>query len=131
MVDQVQTAVDPEQNSGEGDGMAPFCHNVKIYPVEVSEMNITTNVTFEIGYSVETSQSLIENGIKEYLNSLCQEWQSREFDETIVRVSQIEAKILNVDGVLDVSNTTLNGSTENAVLDFKTIPVFGGVTINV
>ena len=41
------------------------------------------------------------------------------------------AKILNVDGVLDVSNTTLNGSTENAVLDFKTIPVFGGVTINV
>ena len=131
LVDQVQTAVDPEQNSGEGDGMAPFCHNVKIYPVEGSEMNITTNVTFEIGYSVETSQSLIENGIKEYLNSLCQEWQSREFDETIVRVSQIEAKILNVDGELDVSNTTLNGSTENAVLDFKTIPVFGGVTINV
>ena len=131
LVNDVQTAVDPEQNSGEGDGIAPICHNVKIYPVEKVTIDITADITFEVGYSKETSQSLIENVVKEYLTSLNESWESREFDETIVRVSQIEAKILSVDGVLDVNNATVNSSTENLVLDFKTIPVFGGVTINV
>ena len=84
--------------------------------------------SWELKYCYDNEDKKV---VKEYLNSLNESWQSREFDETIVRVSQIEAKILSVDGVLDVNNATVNSSTENLVLDFKTIPVFGGVTINV
>lgn len=131
LISEIQTAVDPEQSHGEGDGMAPICHNVQIYAVGSTTVNVTTTVSFESGYSKETSQSLIEDVVKEYLLSLCESWESREFDETIVRVSQIESKILTVEGVLDVNNTKVNGSTNNLVLDYKTIPMFGGVVINV
>ncbi len=57
MVNDVQSAVDPEQCSGEGDGIAPICHNVKIYPVEKVTIDITADITFEVGYSKETNKA--------------------------------------------------------------------------
>ena len=47
----------------------------------------------------------------------------------IVRVSQIENRILNIDGVLDVLNTKINGSTENLPLNIEEIPVIGNVEV--
>lgn len=131
LISDIQTAVDPEQSHGEGDGMAPICHNVLISGVTPLSIDIATKITFETGYSVETTQSMIEDVVKEYLVSLCENWESKELDDIIVRLSQIESRILTVEGVIDVIDTTVNGSTNNLVLDYKTIPVFGGVTINV
>ena len=42
---------------------------------------------------------------------------------TTVRVSQIEARILSVKGVADISSTHLNGKAENLILDKYEIPV--------
>ena len=131
LINQIQTAVDPEQNSGEGDGMAPICHHVKIYACGSITVNVTTTISFDAGYSSATSQSLIESAVSSYLDELRQTWESREFEDTAVRISQIEAKILAVEGVLDVNDTRINGSTSNLIMDYTKVPVFGGVVINV
>ena len=86
-------------------------------------------VTFDTGYSATTNQLLIENVVKEYLEELRASWESLERNSTIVRISQIESKILSVEGVLDVTNTTINGASENLILDYMNIAVFGGVAI--
>ena len=47
----------------------------------------------------------------------------------IVRISQIENRILSIEGVLDVLNTKINGSTENLPLNVEEIPVIGKVEV--
>lgn len=131
LINTVQTAVDPEQSHGEGDGMAPICHNVLIVPVEAVDVSVTTNITFDTGYSVDTSKSLIEAAINEYIISLRKNWESYELDDTIVRISQIENRILAVEGVLDVTDTTLNNIDENLVLSYEKTPFLKEVIINV
>ena len=46
----------------------------------------------------------------------------------VVRISQIESRILEVAGVLDIMNTRINASTENLTLTPVEIPVVGEVT---
>lgn len=129
LVNDVQSAVDPEENHGEGDGIAPICHSVKIHPVEGVAINVNTTITFDAGYSSATSLEAVKGAINEYLLSLREEWEEKELDSMIVRLAQIEAKILSVEGVLDVTGTTINGASSNATLEFMQIPVLGGVSV--
>jgi uncharacterized phage protein gp47/JayE len=46
----------------------------------------------------------------------------------VVRISQVETRILGVKGVLDVAATEINGSADNLVLTRYQIPVLGGVS---
>ena len=45
-----------------------------------------------------------------------------------VRVSQINTGFLNVQGVIDAQDTSINGADGNLVLGEYEIPVFGGVS---
>ena len=45
----------------------------------------------------------------------------------IVRTSQIDTRLLGVQGVLDVQDTLVNGSHDNFVFGKYEIPVLGGV----
>ena len=45
----------------------------------------------------------------------------------IVRISQIDTRLLGVQGVLDVQDTFVNGSHDNLILGKYEIPVLGGV----
>ena len=47
---------------------------------------------------------------------------------SVVRISQIETKILQIEGILDIENTTLNDSTSNLTLTEYEIPVMGVVS---
>lgn len=129
LVSVVQSLVDPEQNHGEGDGMAPICHKVLIKGVNTENIAVSTSITWDTGYSAGTSMSQVEQAIEEYFYLLRKNWESNEQNDTIVRIAQIEAQILAIEGVLDMQGTTLNGTTENIVLDYTSIPALGGVTI--
>lgn len=131
LIDEIQTAVDPTVNSGEGDGMAPICHTVKIQAVTGITINLETTIAFDDGYSPATSQSQIENAVENYLADLRSEWESCELESMIVRIAQIESRILMVEGVLDIANTMINGSATNLTIDYTSIPLLGGVTIDV
>ncbi|MGG1598025.1 baseplate J/gp47 family protein [Paenibacillus naphthalenovorans] len=129
LVDEVQTAIDPVQNSGQGLGLAPIGHQVTIAGVQGVTVNVTTTVTLQSGVTLGQVQGEIESVISDYLLSLRQMWADE--DNLIVRVSQIEARILTVDGVTDVAGTTLNGVAANLELQSEQIPMLGTVTINV
>ena len=64
--------------------------------------------------------------IQSYFNDLTQTWADSE--NLIVRVSQIETKVLNVDGIIDIAGTTINQGTANISLDADEIPILGAVT---
>lgn len=128
-VTAVQTAVDPEQSHGEGDGFASIAHNVLIIPVTAVPVQVSVEITWEIGYSEETSKSQIDAAVQGYLLKLRQDWEKNEFNDLYVRISQIEARILSVDGIADTANMSLNGAAENLILKYNEIPIFGGVAI--
>lgn len=129
LVDEVQNAIDPPANSGQGYGLAPIGHQVTIAGVQPLTVDVETTVTLESGVTAGQVQGPIEEVIDGYLAGLRQSWA----DETqlVVRVAQIEAAILSVPGVIDVADTKLNGSAANVMLDSEEIPVLGTVTIHV
>ena len=47
----------------------------------------------------------------------------------VVRVSQIESRLLNLAGILDVADTKLNGQAGNLVLEADHLPVLGTVEV--
>lgn len=128
LVNHVQTIVDPIENSGEGLGTAPIGHKVTIVGVTGKTINIETTIALAQGVTVGQVQSSIENVIAEYLLSLRKEWANQV--QLVVRIAQIDARILTVPGVVDVSNTKLNGATNNITLGEEEIPILGMVTIN-
>ena len=131
LIAEIQEAVDPTETTGEGDGMAPICHSVVVKAVEAVDISIETTITFEDGYSTDTSQSQVEKVVNAYFTELKAAWESRDASNTYVRISQIESRILDVEGVVDVANTTINGEASNLVLSFEQIPVLKEVIIDV
>lgn len=126
LVNNVQQILDPEENAGEGYGLAPIGHVVSVESAKPVQTFIRTTVTFEEGYSWSNLKNTIEEAVSAYLLELRQVWAGNS--QTIVRVSQIETRILGVGGVLDVANTKINGSTSNLTLGQYEIPVLGGVS---
>ncbi|MCQ2599677.1 MAG: baseplate J/gp47 family protein [Alphaproteobacteria bacterium] len=125
LVDRVQSIIDPIVNSGDGVGVAPIGHFVTIKGANSETIDISCNVVFGNGYSWNRCLEEIRATINEYFTQLNANWQNQE--KIIVRIAQIESHILGVDGVLDISDTTLNGSDHNAILDKDSILVLGEV----
>lgn len=125
LVQRVQTAIDPDVNAGEGYGLAPIGHVVKVESAVAKEINISTDLTFESGYGWDNLQSSIEKAISDYLLDLRKIW--ADSSSLIIRVSQVDNRILSVPGVVDIQNTLINGAGNNLTLGKYEIPVLGGV----
>ncbi len=126
LISTVQTAIDPTQNQGQGEGIAPIGHVVTVAGVQNATVSIETAITYKAGWSWDESRPYIEQEIDRYFKELAQTW--ADSDTLIVRISQLETRILNAAGVLDVADTKLNASAANLELDEDEIPVRG--TIN-
>lgn len=126
LIEIVQKTIDPEEYAGEGYGLAPIGHVVMVKSASGREIVIKTKVTFDTGYNWTSLRSEIESAIKNYFAELRKEWADTSY--LIVRVSQIETRILNIRGIVDIQNTALNGVEDNCVLGPYEVPVFGGVS---
>lgn len=126
LVTEIQEALLP--TSGTGYGLAPIDHTVTVESVEEVTVNVTTQITYVSGYSWETIGEEITEKIDTYLKSIAEAWTDGTADMgSLVYVSRLEAAVLEVTGVLDITNTRLNGSTFNLSLDTDQIPVLGTV----
>lgn len=125
LVKTVQNAIDPEENAGDGYGLAPIGHVVTVKSANAVEINVKTAITFDLGYGWGNLQNQIENAISDYLLELRKDWADMPY--LIVRISQIETRILGITGVVDIQGTLLNGQEENCILGAYDIPVLGGV----
>jgi uncharacterized phage protein gp47/JayE len=123
LVTAVQTAIDPIVNSGQGVGLAPIGHVVTVASVTETIVNITTTITYQSGWNWLAVKANVEAMIDAYFLELNQTWEDNT--NLIVRISQIESRLLNIAGILDVQNTILNGSSSNLSLNADAIPVRG------
>ncbi|MCI8331678.1 MAG: phage tail protein [Clostridiales bacterium] len=126
LINTVQQTIDPDEYAGEGYGLAPIGHIVNVKSAESVSVTVKTNITYDDGYSWSNLQSSIEQAISAYLLELRKSWADSPY--LIVRVSQIETRLLQIQGVIDIDNTRINGTSNNLILGKYEVPLFGGVS---
>lgn len=126
LINTVQETIDPNENAGEGYGVAPIGHVVKVKGADAVEITVKTHITFDVGYSWSNLQSLIDEAISNYLLELRKTWAASPY--LVVRISQIETRLLGIKGVVDIDSTKINGVSDNLTLSKYEIPVFKGAS---
>ncbi|MGN7478941.1 baseplate J/gp47 family protein [Solibacillus silvestris] len=133
LINTVQEFVDPINLQGEGVGTAPIDHVVTVSGVNEEVINIALNITYQTGFDWNAIQLNVLAIIDTYFGELAEQWaKAVTYEEdhagVIVRVSQIETRLLALPGVLDISDTVLNGHMGNIELDKESIPKRGAVS---
>ena len=115
LIASVQEQIDPIDKQGQGVGMAPIGHKVTVAGAETAELTIQTDITYETGYEWKNVSNAFNEIIDAYLAELNADWNNNE--KIIVRISQIESRLLDITGILDVDGTTINGAAGNYSAD--------------
>lgn len=133
LIDTVQEIIDPLNMQGEGVGLAPIDHIVTVVGATQQTVNITFNITFENGFEFADIEQQLNDSIDEYFTEL-----GRSFGQgttpqqdaigLIVRISQLENRVLNLPGVIDVQDTLINGNPTNLEIGIEMLPVRGTVS---
>ena len=140
-VSSVQEKVDPENSqgvTGTGLGLAPIGHQVTVVTPDVVDMNITASIELQKGYVVSQVQPVVEQALEDLMSSLRRSWaDALDLNDYAcdVFVSKINATIVNVTGVANVSDILLNGERSDIHLiqsgEVQQIPMLGEVVLNV
>lgn len=125
LIETVQQEIDPTQD-GQGLGIAPIDHIVTVNTAQEVSVNVSTSLSFDEGYSFASLKTTITDVISAYLKEVRTDWAN--YSQSIVRISQIETRLLSITGVVDIANTKINGAASNLTLGTYEIPVIGGVT---
>lgn len=137
-ISQLKETIDPENNSGEGIGIAPIGHKVTIVTPSKVTINVGATLTLMQGYVLNQVEDNIKLALGNYITSLRQHWgDSSETNtySTAVYIARINASILSVEGVANVTNTTINDSESDLILTqnatTQELPMLGEVVLNV
>lgn len=126
LIDTVQTLVDPEQNSGNGLGIAPIGHVVTVTGVTEFTIDVTlVDAEYDTGYSFSTLKTVIEEAIDTFFQNLRKDWAASEY-LTVYR-SQLTSTLLAIEGIVDIGGLELNEQEENVVLTAGQVPKRGDV----
>jgi uncharacterized phage protein gp47/JayE len=125
LVATVKQAIDP--NDGDGFGLAPIGHTVIVNGASEASININCNFAYTDTYNWDIVKEDVYKAIDNYFVELSKEWESGNIT---VRVSHIIKTLLDIVGVEDVTDVTINGRDDNCELGTNDIPVRGTVTVN-
>lgn len=114
VIASVQEEVDPFDKSGEGNGIAPIGANVRVYGATAVTISVEAELILEDGIEIEDIESQLDGLVDEYFTELASNWEKTAGQ--IVRRAKIEAKIANVEGIVDITSVTLNGSNTNITI---------------
>lgn len=134
-VANVQEKLDPPPQ-GQGLGIAPIGHVVSVVTPTQKVINVSAKVVISPRYTLAQLRSAIEQAISNYLLELRKDWglpdEVNEYS-LAVYTARINAAIISVAGVSNVSNVTINGSKDDLVLSetaqLQELPVMGTVTL--
>ena len=125
-MDQGPTAVDPLQNAGEGVGIAPIGHVVRVEGVGEDTINLSFDLYYQREWSWDDVSAYVTEAINGYFLELAQSWADQN-EALVVRISQVESRLLGITGILDIANTKINGEAANCTLTLDHIPVLGTI----
>lgn len=139
LIKKVKEAIDPEESTTQGYGLAPIDHQVTVVAPETFEVNIAMNVTTAENANIDTIRTNIKTSLGELFKSLRKDWSvidsvtGRGYKLTIYR-SKILSRVMTLEGVANATMPQLNGEDEDLQLVFNNttsqLPVLGEVTVN-
>ena len=127
LIDLVQSTLDPTQNNGEGLGVAPIGHVVTVEGATTETINLAATVLLKSGVLWDNVKTDVETMLDAYYLDLAKSWES--LDNVIVRVSQIESRMIEVAGILDVYDMSINGVAANYTTSANSVPVRGAFSV--
>lgn len=128
-----QELIDPINFQGEGLGLAPMDHIVTVSACSEEIINVSFTLSLMEGWSYQEVEKQIQNIVDSYFKELTETWASsttKQEDDTglVVRIAQLETRILGIEGVIDIEGTKLNNQLSNVQLDKESIPKRGVIT---
>ena len=124
LVNSVQELLDPDAEA-EGEGIAPIGHQVIVFGVATTTVDVSIEAYYSSGYTFNAIKSDIEDAIDEYLLDLRREWSNSNF--LLIDIDDVESVVAGVTGVSRVNSIQLNNSTYSMQL-MDSIPVRGVVS---
>lgn len=118
LIEEFQKYLDPD-SEGMGNGVAPIGAIVTVTTATEVPINVTAEVTFSPGTDATED---IKSTLEKYFNQIAYVGNS-------VSYYGVAATILGVPGVIHVGDVTINGGTEDIMLEDEEIPVSGTITI--
>jgi len=132
LIDRVQEIIDPTFDHM-GLGLAPIGHQVTVRTADIETVNIASEFTFMNGFTWEIVEPQVTSVMESYMLELRRDWENQDIftplgffqNPLIVMISQINSRILNVQGIIDIQNTTINGQAANLEIHKYSIPMLG------
>lgn len=125
LLEDLKEIIDPVEFEGQGYGVAPIGHIVTVVGAESVPINITATIEYSSGVTFSDLYSKLKTVFSDYLFSLRYDWVNN--NSITIRLAQIESLLFNVNGVIDISNITINGESSNLTLSSYQIPIYGGI----
>jgi len=138
LVETVQDTVDPPPDQGLGYGTAPIGAKVTVTTPEAVGINVSAALAVSTGYTTAQLAQPVREAVEAYLLSIRREWDQPEESgmtryDCWVYAARMTAAMLSVQGVVNVTDLTINGAaadlqlTENGLL--QQVPVLGEVSV--
>jgi Uncharacterized homolog of phage Mu protein gp47 len=138
LISDIQELLDPTDAQGDGYGMAPIGHTVTVAAPTAKTINIDVTITTDETVTATDITPAIKQSIDDFFDNLRRvTWptivNNRQYVLTVYR-NQIIAGLIQIPGVVNVHDLTLNGGEADIALQFtntvQELPIVGGVTVN-
>ncbi|MBX4146293.1 baseplate J/gp47 family protein [Paenibacillus lautus] len=128
IVDAVQQYIDPSQD-GQGEGVAPAGPVITVMPAAEVAIDISVKVqrTQELPSTMDEIRKLIEDGVRTYIQQI-----AFNRKDPLVRYTRIAAVLLDIPIIVDYSDLTINGHTEQQNIEIGSgqVAVLGTVSVS-
>lgn len=98
----------------------------RVEGVQEETVDLGFALYYQRGWSWEDVSGYVTETINGYFLELAQSWADQD-EALVVRISQIESRLLGITGILDIANTTINEKAANHTLALDYIPVLGSL----
>ena len=137
LIDEVQNAIDPTDEQGQGYGLAPIGHTVSVVAPTKRVIDVALMIETDSKTTITDVTESVNKAVAAYFEKLCKTWDTliseREYKVTVYR-SQLVVEILKVQGIVNASHVLLDGIDNDVSLIFSNaiseLPIVGSVTIN-
>lgn len=121
LIGRVQAYIDPG-SKGLGEGEAPIGAYCYVSGAEPKELALSMTVQTLPSAEQEAVTAAVKAAVSAYLKSIA-------FSQDYVSYAQINAAVLEAEGVQDVSGLTVNGATANVAIRERQVAILGEVSI--
>jgi uncharacterized phage protein gp47/JayE len=122
LVTSVQKKIDPTQK-GDGVGLVPIGHVVTVEGVSATVVDVAATLEYETEYDWPAVQTEVYAKLDDYYAELSRSFGASQ--QITIRISQIEIRLLSVQGIADIAGTQINGATANLILESNKVPQRG------